>query len=194
METKVKVQQDRTKGQGVIFNEWAFPSELEIKRYFGTVKATGRGSAAFVDLISAWSFATIEQVQIADWLQLHHRSVGTGIGTTHKAQYASSMHNCYPVPFVGTVDIVLSTQVIKCFAGLDIWRGNGLGDGTKERLINALRIGIAQHRTYCKDNLRSGTIQDHAIKTGEVTLDFFLNFMSHADDEMTMLSSLGLKE
>jgi len=83
------------------------------------------------------------------------------------------MHNRYPVPFDGTVDIVLSTQVIKYFAGLDIWRGNGLGYGTKERLINALRIGTARHGTYCKDKLPSGTSQDHAIKTGEVTFDFF---------------------
>ena len=104
------------------------------------------------------------------------------------------MQNKYPVPFVGTVETVLATDTIKCFRNLQAWQGNGLGDGIKERLVSALRVGIARHKRYCLDNLPRGILRDHAIKSGKFSLDFFQAFVSHADDEINMLITLGLKE
>ena len=194
LEAKLSVGMDRQEGQGIIFHDWAFPSELEFDLFFAPLNSVGRGPAAFVDIISAWSFASLEQISAADFLQMKHRAVATGLGTNVEAQYTTSMQNKYPVPFVGTVETVLATDVIKCFRDLKSWQGNGLGDGVKERLVSALRVGIARHRRYCLDNLPLGPLRDHAIKSGEFSLDFFQAFVSHADDEINMLITLGLKE
>ena len=125
---------------------------------------------------------------------MKHRAVAAGLGTNVEAQYATYMQNKYPVPFVGTVQTVLATDIIKCFRDLKSWRGNGLGDGVKERLVLALRVGTARHKRYCLDNLPMGPLREHAVKSGEFSLDFFQAFVSHADDEINMLVALGLKE
>jgi hypothetical protein len=127
---------------------------------------------------------------------MKHRATATGLGTSTnvEAHYTTTMQNKYPVPFVGTVETVLATDTIKCFSDLKAWQGNGLGDGIKERLVSALRVGIARHKRYCLDNLPRGILQDHAIKSGEFSLDFFQAFVSHADDEVKMLITLGLAE
>ena len=55
-------------------------------------------------------------------------------------------------------------------------------------------VGIARHKRYCLDNLPRGILRDHAIKSGEFSLDFFQAFVSHTDDEVKMLITLGLAE
>ena len=57
-----------------------------------------------------------------------------------------------------------------------------------------MRVGIARHKRYCLDNLPRGVLCDHAIKLGEFSLDFFQAIVSHADDEVKMLITLGLAE
>ena len=94
---------DRQEGQGIVFHDWAFPSELEFDLFFAPLNSVGRGPTAFVDIISAWSFASLEQISAANFLQMKHRAVATGLGTNVEAQYTTSMQNKYPVPFVGTV-------------------------------------------------------------------------------------------
>ena len=194
LEAKLQVGLDRSEGQGIIFHDLAFPSEIEFDQFYSPLNSVGRGSAAFVDIVSAWAFASLEQISTAEWLQMKHRATATGLGTNVEAQYITTMQNKYPVPFVGAVETVLATDTIKCFQDLKTWQGNGLGDGGKERLVSALRVGIARHKRYCLDNLPKGVLRDHAIKSGEFSLDFFQAFVSHVDDEVKMLITLGLKE
>ena len=124
---------------------------------------------------------------------MKRRATATGLGSNMEAQYTTTMQNKYHVPFVGKVETVLATDTIKCFRDLKAWQGNGLGDGIKERLVSALRVGIALHKRYCLDNLPRGILRDHAIKSGEFSLDLFQAFVSHADDEVKMLITLGLR-
>ena len=95
---------------------------------------------------------------------------------------------------MGSVDIILPTDRIKIFNSIAAWRGNGIGDGLKERLISSLRLAVARHRTYCEDNLPSGSYREHALRSSAFTLDFFLTLVTHFDDEMSMLTSIGLPE
>ena len=106
---------------------------------------------------------------------MKHRATATGLGNNVEAQYTTTitMQNKYPVPFVGTVETVLATDTIKFFRDLQAWQGNGLGDGIKKHLVSALCVGIARHKRYCLDNLPRGILRDHAIKSGEFSLDFF---------------------
>ena len=118
LETKVQVGLDRSEGQGIIFHDLAFPSEIDFDRFYLPLNSVGRGSAAFVDIISAWAFASLEQVSTSDWLQMKHCATATGLGTNVEAHYTTIMQNKYPVPFVGTVKTVLATDTIKCFRDL----------------------------------------------------------------------------
>lgn len=102
---------------------------------------------------------------------MHHRTVATGFSGSVETQYVNTMNNRHPVPFVGAVGVVLATQSIKCFSSVEAWRGNGIGDGTKERLIAALSLGASRHRTYCEDNLAPGPLLEHAIPSGAFTMD-----------------------
>jgi len=166
LEAKLQVGLDRSDGQDIIFHDLAFPSDIKFDRFYSPLNSVGRGPAAFVDIISAWAFASLEQVSTADWLQMKHRATATGLVTNVEAQYTTTMQNKYPVPFVGTVEMVWATDTIKCFRNLQAWQGNGLGDGIKERLVSALRVGIARYKKYCLENLLRGVLRDHVIKSG----------------------------
>ena len=91
----------RTDLNGVIFYDLAFLSELEFMRYYSSMTTMGKGSAAFVDIVSIWVFASMEQVSTLDWLQTYQKLVATGFTNKLETQYTNSMNNRYPVPFVG---------------------------------------------------------------------------------------------
>ena len=183
---------DRSKCQGVIFRRLAFASEMEFIRWYVSLNPSGKGLAGFVDLITIWVYSSLEQVSTTDFLQMYHKSVSTGFAGNVEAQFINALHNRYPTPFVGSTDVVLATQRIKAFESVDTWRGNGMGDGTKERLIEALRLRVARHRTYCEDNLPAGELREHAIRSGEFTMEFFQALIVHIDDELNMMLSFGL--
>jgi len=44
--------------------------------------------------------------------------VATGLGINVEAQYTTTMQNKYPAPFVGTVETLLTTDIIKYFCDL----------------------------------------------------------------------------
>ena len=120
--------------------------------------------------------------------------MATGFANNIETQYVNSMHNRYPVPFVGTSSVITSTQLLKMFESLATWWGNGIGDGTKERMLQFLRLGVQSHRTYVMDNVPPGLLRDHALKSADYSLDFFQALVGHWDDEINMMLSFGLPE
>jgi hypothetical protein len=194
LEVQQKVLLDRTKSKGMIFKDLAFASEEEFNRFYSEANVTGRGLAAYVDLVSVWCYTSPEQVSTPDWLQTLHRSMATGFINGIETQYVNSMRNRYPTPFVGSATAVSATQTLKMFDSVDDWRGHGIGDGTKDRLLQFLRLGVTSHRTYVLDNVPMGPLRDHALKSAEYTLDFFQALVVHLDDEMNMLLSLKVPE
>ena len=82
LETQHAVFMDRSKSQGVLFHELAFVLELEFVQFFLMANPTGKGVAAFVDLILVWTFASMEQVATNNWLQTFHKSLSTGFTNT----------------------------------------------------------------------------------------------------------------
>jgi len=194
LESQQAVLLDRSKSRGMIFKDLVFASEPEFFRFYTTANVSGKGLAAFVDLVSIWVYTATEQVSTPDWLQNFHRSVATGFTNNIETQYVNSMQNRYPVPFVGSATTISATQILKMFESVASWRGHGLGDGTKDRLLQFLRLGVTSHRTYVLDNVPSGPLRDHALKSAEYTLDFFQALVVHLDDEMTMLLSLKVPE
>lgn len=91
---------------------------------------------------------------------------------------------------MGSATSVSATQHLKMFDSVEELRRHGIGDGTKDRLLLFLRLGITSHRTYVLDNVPKGPLRDHALKSAEYTLDFFQALVVHLDDEMNMLLSL----
>ena len=101
------------------------------------------------------------------------------------------MQNRYPIPFVGSAAAISATQVLKMFESFVACRGYGLGDGTKDKLLQFLRLGVTSHRAYVLDNVPAGPLRAHALKSVEYTLDFFQALVVHLDDDLNMLLSLS---
>ena len=125
---------------------------------------------------------------------MQQRSMASGYTNMLETQYAIAMTNRYPTSLVGSVKGVLPRDTIEVFDSLAGWRGNGMGDGNKERLLVALRQGMDRHRVYCMDNLPPGQYRDHALRSGQATNDWYQSFFSFCDDELNMLASVCLAE
>ncbi len=134
LDTKVDISMDRTMGKGFTLHEWSFSSELEFTKMFVDANASGAGPAAFVDMILIWVHASLHQAPTEDWLQAHHRSLVTGFMNPVDSEYASTMRNAYLQIFVGSTKSILPTKVLQCFSSMLVWRGTGIGDGTRERI------------------------------------------------------------
>ena len=67
-----------------------------------------------------------------------------------------------------------------------------MGDGSRERLLESLRMGVNRHRTYCLDNIASGKLRDHAVRSTEFMLDSSQALMAHIGEEISMLSTFNL--
>lgn len=194
LEAKVEIQLERAKSQGVIFHKVAFSSELEFMQWYMKENTTGKGLAAFVDLVLIWAFASLSNETAAEWLQSLLRQRSVGLDHKVEVEYSHSMSSRYPAAFVGKAELITSTQTFKIFEKLLLWQGGGVGDGVEERLLDSLRMAVERQRVYCEDMLPAGVVREHAIRSAEFTRDFFQAFVVHIEDEITMLSSFGLGE
>ena len=98
----------------------------------------------------------------------------------------------YPTHFVGKEKNTTSTTTIKMLESINLWRGNGMGDGYKARLTKALEGAVERHHTYCNDQVPSGVVRKMALKTAEHMLRFWHLFVAYLDDEYSMLTSFNL--
>ena len=63
------------------------------------------------------------------------------------AKYAYSMGVRYPSAFAGSdKKDITSTSTIKMLKSIVTWRGNGLGDGYKEKLTESMTQAIRSHK------------------------------------------------
>lgn len=195
LDVKVNMAINRTSGQSIRFHKWSFPSEEEFVDQFISLNSSGVGTAGFVDLISIWVFAKLDQTPVENWLQALHRSKATGFMNTLETDYAGTFQNPFPTMFVGTKTTEVSpTKKIQLFASLEDWRGTGMSDGTKERMLQCLHQAVERHGQYCVDVFPEGILRETATRSGivvERTMTFFANLF---EDEITRLSHLGLDE
>ena len=182
-------------GGSFSFDKWSWSSADDFSRLYTQENVGGRAPASMVDMLSVWAHAGLGTSESHyDWLQTHHKATGAGFVGVVETAYAASFRSRYSKVFVGTKTEVLPTEVIHLFSSLAVWRGTGCSDGTKERLISSLRLAVERHRGYCNDNLPEGQLRRTAIQSGIVTERVLQSLMNHFDDQITMLSSLGLEE
>ncbi len=194
LQAKVDVLTERSKNTGVIFKQIAFSYEAEFTYWYTSLNPSGSGLAAFVDLVSIWTFGSNEQVDTSQWLNEIHRSRSVGLkGGNSDAVYAHSMSQRYPTCFVGKdKNLILSTMTIKMLESYDAWRGTIMGDGQKERLTNDLQMAVHRHCQYCDDFVSEGILREMAIKTAEFMLIFCNALVAYIEEEYTLLLSFKL--
>lgn len=163
---------ERSKGQSVSLAHFSFACEADFGAWYTGQNPSGNGWAGFTDFNRIWALGTIDQVTSEAWLQTLHRSKAVGHKNIFKSQLASYFENGYPPAFVSNTASILSTTTIQCFTTYDAWRGNGIGDGNKERLLEVLHGAMAIHARYCQDNIPAGPLCELALKTAEVMHTF----------------------
>jgi hypothetical protein len=173
LQGKVDLLTERAKHTGIVFNGIAFNSELELSPWFARHNPTGAGCAAMVDFQSLWAYAESDALNSLAWLSDLKKSCKMGFkGGRYEATYMHSMGMKYPSHFVGKEKNITSTTTIKMLESIDLWCGNGIGDGYKATLTKALKGAVERHRTYCNDQVPSGVVREMALKTAEHTLCF----------------------
>jgi hypothetical protein len=185
LQAKVDVLTERSKNTGVIFQQVAFSSEAEFSYWCAHLNPSGLGLAAFVDLVSIWTFASVDQIDTSQWLNEIHRSKAVGLkGGNADAVYAHSMARRYPIPFIGKdKTLILSTMTIKMLETYNAWRGSIMGEGNKERLSSDMQMAVRRHRQYCEDYVPEGILRETAIKTAEFTMLFWNALVAYIEDE-----------
>ena len=103
-----------------------------------------------------------------------------------------SMSMKYPTYFVGKEKNITSSTTIKMLESIELWRGNGMGDGYKATLTKALDGAVERHRTYCNDQVHPGVVRNMALKTAEHTMRFWHSFVAYLDEECSMLMLFNL--
>ena len=191
LEARLQSVSDRARSTGVLFHRLAFSSEADFGYWYLANNPSGEGPSAFVDMISIWSFAASES-GTTEWLVDLHRAQSVGFKASPDTLYAHSMTTRYPRVFVGKVDTILSSQTIKMLESVDAWRGNGMGDGFKERLLDQLQYAVQSHASYCEDYLPDGPLRQAALRSAQVTQHFFQTLAAYLDDELAMLTSFNL--
>ena len=191
VDSRLQSISDRTRSTGVVFHRLAFASEADFGYWYLSNNPQGEGPSAFVDIVSIWSFGSSES-GATEWLVDLHRSQSIGFKASPDTLYAHSMTTRYPKAFVGKIDTIRSADTIKMLASVDDWRGNGMGDGFKERLLDQLQHAVQSHAAYCEDYLPDGPLRQAALRTAQVTQHFFQTLAAYLDDELSMLSSFNL--
>jgi hypothetical protein len=156
---------------------------------------SGKGVVGFVDIISIWSFAAINHRDSASWLTEQKNAKSVGFTHALDAKHAYSMGVQYPSPFNGTnkedLTSLLTIKMLKTFA---VWHGNGLGDGYKEKLTEAVTQAIRGHKKYCKDFVPKGWLRDYALQSGQYTQYFWQMLSTYIKEVISMLLSFNMLE
>ena len=170
LEAKVQILSERAKNTGVLFHDVAYASEKEFTLAYHPANSSGQGSAGFVDIISIWNFATIDHGDSGSWLTEQKNAKSVGYTHALDAKYAYSMGVRYPSAFAGSdKEDITSTSTIKMLKSIVTWRGNGLGDGYKEKLTESMTQAIRSHKKYCDDFVPKGWLREHALRSGQYT-------------------------
>jgi hypothetical protein len=99
----VQILSERAKNTGMLFHNIAYASKKEFCLAYHPANPSGKGAAAFVDIISIWNFAAIDRGDSASWLT--EQKNAKLVGFTHHAldaKHAYLMGVQYPSPFAGT--------------------------------------------------------------------------------------------
>jgi hypothetical protein len=170
LEAKVQILSERAKNTGVLFHDVAYASEKEFALSYHPANSSGQGAAGFVDIISIWNFATIDHGDSESWLTEQKNAKSVGYTHALDAKYAYSMGVRYPSAFAGSdKEDITSTSTIKMLKSIVTWRGNGLGDGYKEKLTESMTQAIRSHKKYCDDFVPKGWLREHALWSGQYT-------------------------
>ena len=154
LQGKIELLTARAKHNGVLFNGMAFNSESELASWFALHNPSGAGCAAMVNFQSIWAYANSDAADSSSWLNDMEKSRKMGLkGGRYEATYMHSMSMKYPTYFVGKEKNITSSTTIKMLESIELWRGNGMGDGYKATLTKALDGAVEQHCTYCNDQV-----------------------------------------
>ncbi len=104
------------------------------------------------------------------------------------------MSTHYPAALAGTDKIDVSVNAtLNVLKTVEVWRG-GTGDGAKEKLTLMMMQAVKAHTQYCEDNVPSGWLRDHALKSGMFVQQFWLSLASYIEDEIILLQTFKLPE
>lgn len=188
--------ESRMHSTGINFGGNSFLSDEAFAVWFMAENPRGLGMAAFVDIVSIWSFLNIPQTS-AEWLSMLEKSVKLGFGALDTA-YIHSMTIKYPAKFAGKAVVILSTEHIKMVKSMDDWRGTSagmsMGDGIRDQLLSEIRSAVTNHSQYCRDHLPDGKLRAMAIQSGGDTLAFFIALVGYIEAEITTLGNLSIQD
>ncbi len=147
LQAKVDVLIEQSKNTGVIFQQLAFLLEAEFGYWYTALSASGSGLAAFVNLISIWTFASGNPMDTSQWINAVHLSKAVGLkGENVDAVYVHSILQRYPTSFIGMdKTLILSTTTFKMLELYNAWRGRIMGDEQKEKLTADLKWAVQSH-------------------------------------------------
>ena len=195
LEAKVQILLERAKNMGVLFHDIVYSSKKEFCLASHPANPSGKGAAAFVDIISIWNFAAIDHGDSASWLTEQKNAKPFGFTHALDAKHAYSMGVQYPSLFAGTnKEDLTSSSTIKMLKTIAAWHGNGLGDGYKEKLTKSITQAICSHKKYCNDFVPKGWLCDHALQNGQHTQYFWQMLSAYIEEEISMLLSFNMLE
>ena len=196
LSTSVGDLESRLHSSGISFEGMSFHSDEDFVKWFMANNPRGLGMAAFVDIISIWSFLNVPQTS-SEWLSMLEKSAKLGFGPLDTA-YIHSMTYKYPPKFAGRASVILSTEHIKMLKSMEDWRGTSegmsMGDGIRDQLLSEIRSAAANHAQYCRDNLPEGKFRSMAIQSGSETLSFFIALVGYLEAEITTLGNLSIQD
>ena len=102
---------------GVTLDGMIFASDEEFATWFMSHNPQRLCMAAFVDIISIWTFLNTSQTS-AEWLSMLEKSAKLGFGPLDTA-YIHSMTYKYPPKFAGKASVILSTEHIKMLKSMN---------------------------------------------------------------------------
>jgi hypothetical protein len=147
LERNVQQLTNRSQGGGVSVGKWSFGAESEFDAWMFQLNPQGEGIAALVDPVSIWYFGSVIGQDAADYLTEAHRNKSVGLKQGEANHVTSFSHRC-PAAFAGNNrdgSAILSTTTLPIFEKWENWKGNGTGDGVKERLTQAIHRAVERH-------------------------------------------------
>ncbi len=152
LEAKVHILQERAKNRGIIFHCIAFFSETKFNLWYFAQNPSGKGLAVVVDIMLIWQFLTLDRNNdVNTWLaeKCHVKNIGYKHNVDAKSVHSMSVQ--YPAAFSGTKkEAILTTTTIAMLKSIVALRGNGMGDGIKDRLTTQMHTSVEKHACYCE--------------------------------------------